>query len=571
MIVSWFVLDGDNVLLINQTDPKENDIWTVNFSGTWSRLGIIFPAQLVRNSEGTIYHDTEWICTSDSVVRETDDLTWEIYPTDKYVRITSSDATSGYLDHKITLPANSGLTKTVIGSADEQLQLYSTGTVFVDGSDATRDYISNKLVDSIDIDVNILTDVGTGAKTIEFLHNTNGLNWERYDYNCTNHYFNPFSATFIALNLPSGTGKKENIYCELTGGEASIGNYGYYGDLKGIGSTIDTMLLRTDLINRMITIGVDNPSKCFNILNDVASGDIKIVPILTGIEEDICNVQKATFVYHKDVDSGMEKWYLISYEKFNSNWEHISDVYSPTGLTEPLSSTYSTPFLNYNVSPANFFVDVSFTDFNPRYLGLLYYLLYTLHAVGQSFLPLNGKFLTISAKDNSWFHINTTSFNGGIYTNLDISQLKFLTKATFQCHSTTTTIEWELISFERMKTWFQSNLVGTHDKKNSPLIHTYTGIFPFVGISISISTNISLPNPVGVCSITSRADRIRTCTVIECVSDHSVKNEPYDFHIPSSDDLRVSSFLRRLYSISACCAIPQTGLAQRLPIPPPPD
>lgn len=73
---------GERVLLIGQTTPSENGIWTVA-AGAWSRPADFATGSAQANaaifvSEGTTYADTAWTMTNDAGgdIVDTDDLVW---------------------------------------------------------------------------------------------------------------------------------------------------------------------------------------------------------------------------------------------------------------------------------------------------------------------------------------------------------------------------------------------------------------------------------------------------------------------------------------------------------------
>jgi hypothetical protein len=82
-ITSWS--DGDEILLINQTDASENGIWVVKDSAAWIRPDD-FPADgsaagaSVWVNQGATYGDQRWVCTNDpgGDVIDTDNLDWQV-------------------------------------------------------------------------------------------------------------------------------------------------------------------------------------------------------------------------------------------------------------------------------------------------------------------------------------------------------------------------------------------------------------------------------------------------------------------------------------------------------------
>ena len=82
-----------------------------------------------------------------------------IAATDKLVRITANDTTSGYLDGKVVVPATGALTKTVVNpGADEDLQLevnYDAATIIINGSNelAVGGGLNNQVLKGVTGDV----------------------------------------------------------------------------------------------------------------------------------------------------------------------------------------------------------------------------------------------------------------------------------------------------------------------------------------------------------------------------------------------------------------------------------
>lgn len=80
-IGSW--VTGHRILLVGQTDAKQNGPWVVNTAGAWTRPNDFLAGTSVGSAfcfiqQGTQYGDQGWVCTSDAGadVVGTDNLTW---------------------------------------------------------------------------------------------------------------------------------------------------------------------------------------------------------------------------------------------------------------------------------------------------------------------------------------------------------------------------------------------------------------------------------------------------------------------------------------------------------------
>jgi hypothetical protein len=140
--------DGMRVLVKNQTDAKENGIYTVNTAGAWTRAtdadaGDLTPSSFVFVQKGILNADTGWFVTNnDSITIGTTEIVWEQFSTKGVVSVgnglqKSSDNVISVKLHDTANTNDSGLQTSGDGlkiklHADSNLQLLSTGLAVSD-------------------------------------------------------------------------------------------------------------------------------------------------------------------------------------------------------------------------------------------------------------------------------------------------------------------------------------------------------------------------------------------------------------------------------------------------------
>ena len=122
--------DGDVVLLIGQTDAKQNGLWVVQSGSAWLRpdnydVGNHAASAYAFVSEGTVYADTGWTCITDAPndIIDTDDVTW------------------GQFTGMGTITAGAGLGKNGNTIYVEPSQLLLNGNAEIDGDFIAISYV----------------------------------------------------------------------------------------------------------------------------------------------------------------------------------------------------------------------------------------------------------------------------------------------------------------------------------------------------------------------------------------------------------------------------------------------
>ncbi len=491
-------VDGDNVLLTGQTDPKQNGIYSIIFGGAWVRIGTLVPAVIVGISEGTVYHDSYWTLISDRAIIGTDNLVFNEFP-DKKVLINSSDIathTTGFLDDKWRVQKNisgtedGGIHKAIASLAGvEYIEVSSLPeNILISGTDSTRDTPENKIIGDYNISpatgkikTEMFHDVGTGYETLVISQMKNGFGWRHEDKVLTNH----FNSTFdLAFTFDDGTVNAipMNVLCNPT--NSTDPNNDMVGDLAHIGETGSYGAL---LDGRYVKISCTYDStnythKAFNIKDSVATSGSAIT-IKTGTGKNLYNLESAVLVYHYDISSAY--WEVIDCKKAPNRWGLITESFATSAVGWALN--YTNAGLNYNASHQNIQIKLGFSDSKSRFLGSFFTILGTsAYPSTDDYSQFEERLITLEAMDKCWFQISPGAGDGTITSTISNSDdLSMLRKATLKAYRVGTTLLWQLISYEIISHWTQTNVSGTHTPKS--LTFTYPGKFPFDGYYLIIA------------------------------------------------------------------------------------